>query len=380
MHTEKMHKPLRLFKILKIDLYILGEVLGPFFGGIIFFLFVFLMFQVLRIAEIFIVHGTSGILLFKMVLLLMVSFMPFVLPVAFLIAILVGFGRLSSDSELVALKASGIGIFRLSAPLIFLSIGVVILNLFLNLEWVPWSETVSKDILVRVGNTKVISSIKEGTFTSGFFDLLLFADKVDPKTNQMKHVFIYDEREPKNPLTVVAESGEILPVKTSSDLGASIVLMLHNGSIHRNEVTETTYQKIDFKNYQLYLKIDEGAPNSIVKPQMIPYHDLLKRISESDPKTYYGSEMRGEYWRRIAIAIAPLIFVFLGIGFGSVRTRAIRASATLVAFCILFLYWSLLSASTIAVQRGLLPPWFSMEIPNIAICILAIFGFKKAAW
>ncbi len=370
----------RTFRPLRVDLYIFGEVLGPFLGGIAFFVFIFLMFQALRLADFLILRGVAGGTLLKMTGLLMLSFLPIALPVAFLISVLVGFGRLSGDSELVAMKASGFGLVRLSAAPALLSVGVVALSLFLNLEAVPWGERTFKSLLIRVGNTKVVSEIHEGTFTTGFFDLLIFADKVDPKTSQLKHVFIYDEREPKNPLTVVAQSGEVLPVRMQSELGAAAVLKLYNGSIHRNDIAQGSYSKIDFQEYRLFLKVDEGALTSVLKPQQIPYHDLVEKIRNTKPTEFYGLEFRGEYWRRISIALTPFLFVFLGIGFGTVRTRAVRAGAALVAFLVLVVYWAIQTAGTIAVQRALMPPFIAMELPNLFVFVLGAISFRKSMW
>ncbi|MDR3606072.1 MAG: LPS export ABC transporter permease LptF [Oligoflexia bacterium] len=364
----------------RLDLYILSEVMGPFLGGIAFFVFIFLMFQALRLAEFFILHGASGAQLGKLIALLVLTFMPLALPVAFLIAVLVGFGRLSADSELVAMKSNGFSLLRLAAPVIGLSLCVVTLSLFLNLEWVPWAERNFKNTLIKIGNTKVVSSIKEGTFTSGFFDLLIFAEKVDMQTNRLKRVFIYDDRNPKDPNTVVAQNGEIVNVKTDTELGAAAVLKLYNGSIHRNDSAQGSYQKIDFGEYNLFLQINEGELTSVLKPQMIPYRELVQRISQLSPRDYIGRELRGELWRRVAIAIAPLLFVFLGMGFGTVRTRAVRAGAALVAFVVLLGYYVLQTAATIGVQRDLLPPWLAMELPNIAVFVLASISFRRAMW
>ena len=87
----------------------------------IFFIFIFLMFQALRLAEFFILHGASGMQLGKMTALMIITFTPISLPVAFLISVLVGFGRLSSDSELVAMKANGFSLVRLAVPVAVLS-------------------------------------------------------------------------------------------------------------------------------------------------------------------------------------------------------------------------------------------------------------------
>jgi lipopolysaccharide export system permease protein len=364
----------------RIDRYVFGEVVGPFLGGVVFFVLIFLMFQALRLAEFFIVHGVPLATLGKLAMLLSLSFMPTALPVAFLIAVLMAFGRLSSDSELVAMKASGIGLLRLAAPVMAVALSIVGLSLALNMEWVPWGERTYKNTLIKLGNTKVISTIREGTFTTGFFDLLIFADKVDTRNSRMHRVFIYDERVEKNPVTVVADSGEVFPVKPHPSLGAAALLKLYNGSIHRNELGGDTYQKIDFREYKLFLKIPEAAEGNFTKPGMIPYRELKKRIDSTTTATYDGREWRGEFWRRIAIASSPAIFVFLGIGFGTARTRAVRAGAALIAVSTLMVYWGVQTASTIAVQRGTLPPFVAMQIPNLLCLIAAAVSFRRAAW
>jgi lipopolysaccharide export system permease protein len=369
------------FKILRIDRYVLGEVFTPFLGGTVFFLFIFLMFQVLRLADFFIIHGVSIVTLSKLTALLTISFLPIALPVAFLIAVLMAFGRLSSDSELIAMKANGFSLLRLSVPVIALAVVVCLLSAGLNLDWVPWTMRSYKKNLIKVSNTKVVSAIREGTFTSGFFDMLIFADKVDNKTNQLQRVFIYDEREKGNPLVVVANSGEVVPVKTESELASAALLKLYNGSIHRNDAAENSYQKIDFGEYKLFLKVDEGADSATIKPEMLSYHELIDKIQSTDLTTYAGREWRGEYWKRFTVAMAPLLFVFLGIGFGTVRTRSVRASAGLVALVTLASYWSLQIWATIQIQRGvLLPPAVMMELPNCAVLIAAVQSFRKASW
>ena len=370
----------RKLPLSRIDRYILSEVGAPFLGGLVFFVFLFLMFQLLRLAEFFIVHGVAGWILIKMVGLLALSFLPTALPVAFLIAVLMAFGRLSSDSELIALKASGLSLSRLCIPVIAISLLVVGLSLGLNLSWVPWGESTFKNILVKVGNTKVASSIKEGTFTSGFFDLLIFAEKVDPKGSTLSRVFIYDERDKKNPMAVVAKSGEILPLKNSSELGASNVLRLTNGSIHRNDPGNDSYQKVDFGEYRLYLKIDEGAANSAWKPQQLSYRRLMDTIRAQPAGSGLTKELWGELWRRIAIASTPIAFVFLGAGFGTVRTRSVRASAGLVTFVTLLVYWTLLTLASTAIHRHWLPPFVAMQVPNAVIFLTAIWAFRRSNW
>jgi LPS export ABC transporter permease LptF len=364
----------------RIDRYILEEVISPFLGALVFFVFIFLMFQALRLAEFFIIHGVGLLVLSKLAALMALATLPSALPIAFLISVLMAFGRLSADSEMVAMKASGIGLVRLSFPILILGVLVGGLSLGLNRDWCPAGERAFKDLLLRVSNTKVVASIHEGMFNSDFFDLLIFADRVDPKTNQMHNVFIFDDREPKQPLVVIAKVGEVLPVKTQSEFGISAVLKLNQGSIHRNDLETKVYQKVAYGEYRLYLKVDEGTANASPKPRMLTERELEAAIVKEDPRSWDGRELRGEYWRRIAMAIAPLLFAFLGIGFGTVRTRAVRASAILISMLTIILFLSLQSGGHILIQRGLLPAYLGQQIPNFVTGLIGLLAFRKAAW
>jgi len=347
---------------------------------VVFFIFIFLMFQALRLAEFFIVHGVGAGILLEMTSLLAVSFLPLALPVAFLIGVLIAFGRLSSDSELVAMKANGISLRRLSAPVTVVAVLVTVVSLGLNLDWVPHSDASFRNLLARVSSTKIVSSIKEGTFTSGFFDLLIYADHVDRTTSKMQGVFIYDEREAKNPMTIIAREGEILPVRKDSLLGAAAVLKLFNGNIHRNDSENGAYQKIDFMEYRLFLKVDEGSGASSLKPRMIRFERLMHQIRNIEPSSPWRHELMAELSRRLALAMSPVVFVFLGIGFGTVRTRAVRSGAMLVAIVVVLFYYGVQALGTVAVQKGWMNPLLAMQLPNIISALVAWRAFRAASW
>lgn len=363
-----------------IDSYLVTEVLGPFFGGLVFFTFIFLMFQALRLADFFIIHGVSLLVLAELVFYLSMSTLPMVLPLAFLIAVLLAFGRLSSESELVAMKSSGISLWRASIPVFAIGLVVMVVSLALNLEWVPWAGRGFRSLIIKISNTKAVSSIKEGTFTSGFFDLLIYADKTNSRTGRMEHIFIFDEREPKNPLIVVSKEGRVLPVRNKNALGASAILSLSDGNIHRNDIETETYQRIDFREYNLYLNVDESEGESHSKPKNLSYHVVRDRMS--DPKTSAADrlELKIELWRRYSFALSPVIFVLLGIGFGTVRTRSVKAGAAGVALVVLLIYWALLVFGTTLALKKVFMPEIALMMPNLVILLIGIAAFRRSSW
>lgn len=369
--------PTKITKL--IDRYIFTEILAPLVGGVLFFCFVFLMFQLLRLAEFFIVHGVPLASLLKLTSLLCLSFLPFALPISFLIGLLMAFGRLSMDSELIALKAGGYSLRRLGAAPLAIALLVSALSLALNLEWVPRAERELKLELAEIGNTRIVSAIHAGTFTSGFFDLLVYADKVNNRNNEMDGVFIYDEREPKNPLTVVANKGKWTTQRTQQG-GSTAILKLSNGNIHRSDAVEGSYQKIDFDEYRIFLKIEGGGGAPGTKPKMLTAPQILNAIRESrqsDPRQHRVLE--AEWWRRLAVAAAPVCFVLLGIGSGTLPTRSVRSGSALIAFGVLLVYYGLLSWGGSLAESGTVPAWLALQGGNVVTAVWGLLAFRSAS-
>jgi lipopolysaccharide export system permease protein len=363
-------------------LYTWREIIVPFFGGVVFFTFVFLMFQAVRLADYFINHGVSIWLLAKLTVYISSAFLPVVLPLSFLVAVLVGFGRLSADAEIVAFKAAGISIVKLYLPVLVSSIAVSASVFYLAFNFIPWANLEFKRTTLKLGNTKVVSNLKEGTFTEGFFDLLVYADKVDADANQMRGVFIFDERDPKSPSVIVANRGTIIPQKTESDLSSAAIMSLENGAIHRPDASRELYEKIDFNEYNLLLKVDEGYTGEVSYPKTMTQRQIGSAMREYKSKNDQGHfvEYSIEYWRRVALGIAPLIFGVLGVGLGTVRMRSVKSNALLVCVSIVFVYWAgNLLGSTLA-EKGWVPPFIGIQFSNFLAIPTAIVAFRRAMW
>jgi lipopolysaccharide export system permease protein len=367
-------------RIKKIQLYVFKEVLNPFLGGVFFFAFVFLLFQMLRLAEELIVNNAPMNLVLKLLGTLILNFLPLGLPLAFLLGVLFAFSRLSGDSEIVAMKAGGMSLSSISKPVFALAGVVSLLSLFLNLNWAPWSEVASRQILMKIGNRKFMSSISEGTFSSGFFNLILFTERVNHRIGKMEKVFIFDERDQKHPLTVIAKNGEMIRVQSGEDDLGGVVLQLQNGSIHQSDVQKSSYSLANFDTYQIYFDIPDSTGKFGYRPKMLSIGDLQAKRSRTDLSENEKRELETEYWRRIAVAFAPLMFVFLGIGFGTVRTRGTRASVLLIAFITMALYWQIQVSTIWLSDHGVLPAWFSLQIPNLLILLVGGFAYKRATW
>ncbi|NDF14096.1 LPS export ABC transporter permease LptF [bacterium] len=366
--------------IRKIDLYVFKEVFFPFFAGIFFFSFIFILFQMFRLAEELIVNNAPMGMVMKLLWTLVLNFLPLGLPVAFLVGVLIAFSRMSGDSEIVAMKAGGIGLPRLSVPVFVIAAGVAAFSLLLNLSWAPWAEVAMRNTMIKIGNRKFASSINEGTFSSGFFNLLLYTEKANNRAGKMEKVFIYDERDPANPMTVISKTGELIRVQSSEEDLGGLVLQLQDGSIHQSEPKASDYNKVDFGTYQIFFDIPDKTGQFAHRPRMYEMRELIEKIRDPKNTPARDRELRTDFWRRLAVAMTPLLFVIFGMGFGTVRTRGARAGVILIAFVTMALYWQVQVTSLWIGEEGHLPPWLAVQIPNFLVGGVGLFMFRRACW
>ncbi|MGZ3748213.1 MAG: LPS export ABC transporter permease LptF [Pseudobdellovibrionaceae bacterium] len=350
-----------LFRGKKAAQYIFFEMLPSFILGLVVFIFIILMFQVLRLTEFALVHGVDIKTIAEIVGYICISLLPALFPMSLLFAILLTYGRLSGDSEIVAMKASGLHMGALTAPAIILALLVGILSAQTSFEIAPWGNRQFEVLFSRLGNTKAAATIKEGTFSEGFFDLVVYANKVDSEKGTLQNVFIYDERDPSAPLTIIAKRGAIVPDPKAP--GHNVLLRLEDGDIHRKTQTHT---KIKFDTYDIRLtdpiqeNIREKSAQSLTLSEL--RENLKKKnLSEEDRRTY-----QTEFHKRWAISVLCLIFALIGVGLGTTTNRrAAKAGGMIMCIGIIIAYWVLYVTFESMARNGQLPPAIAVWIPII---------------
>lgn len=148
--------------------YIFMELLPAFCIGVLVFIFILLMFQILRLTEFVLVHGVDIKTALKIVSFLAISFLPAVLPMSLLFAVLLTFSRFSGDSEIVAFKSIGLHLGHLVIAPVFLGIFVAAFSAHTSFFSAPWGNRQFEVLITKLGNAKAAATIREGTFSEGF--------------------------------------------------------------------------------------------------------------------------------------------------------------------------------------------------------------------
>ncbi len=355
--------------------YIFFETLPAFLMGVLVFVGILLMFQALRLTEFVLVHGVGLKTVAEIMLFLSVSFLPVILPMSLLFSVLLTYGRLSNDSEIVAFKSLGLSMGHLIVPALILSLAATLMSAQTSFYLGPWGNRKFEVLMNDLGRQKVSAAIKEGVFSEGFFDLVIYANKVDSKDGQLNDVFIYDERDPKAPVTIIAKQGNI--IQESSKQGLSALLRLAHGNIHRTN--EATYTKVDFDSYDINLFNAYDIAEKKKSPPSMNIDELSQELKRGDLDLKTRRKIEIEYHRRWSLSAACVIFALLGVGLGTVTNRrSSRSGGFVICLVLLISYWVLyLSAETVA-RNGWLPAYASLWLVNILFFLFALKSLKRS--
>lgn len=356
-----------------LNRYLFREISIPFFLGLLVFTFVLLMGRLLKLAEMVIGKGVplSDILL--LVLYITPSFCLVTIPMAFLLAVLLGFGRLSSDSEITAMKSCGISMYGMLPPLFAFAVVAWAATTFMTVYALPWGQSSFKKLMYDIVTTRSAMLIKERVFNDDFPGMVIYLDRYNEDTGKISHIIIQDERNPADPSTIMAERG----VLSRDSQVRAMRLHLENGTIHRTLDTKN-YRLIHFNDYDVELKLN--SPNDAAK---LNERDLtmgeLRRELATTTDNSWRLLLEIELHRRFSLPCACFVFAILGMPLGMQNRRSGKSSGFSLSIAILLVYYVMLSIVMSLGEKGVLPPAIGLWLPNIILLIPGIYLFRAAA-
>lgn len=358
-------------------LYILKEILPIFLIGLMIFTFILLMDKILKLIELIVSRGVNISQILMLLLFISPSFLIFTIPMAVLLAILLAFGRLSSDSEITALKASGISLYQLFLPVIIFSISAYLLTTFLVFYGLPWGNRGFKATLYLIAQSKADIEIKERVFNDTFDGLVVYVDKVPIQGKRMEGILIYDERDREKLITIFAREGFLV----SNPKSQEVILKLSNGDIHRTEHRDNVYQKVKFDTYDLKLELSKAFTTigKKLKDKEMSLDEIKEKMEEMRKKGEDITPLEVQIHKRYAFPFACIIFGLIGVPLGIQPRRSGRSYGFIFSILIILAYYISLTASEILALRHTIPAFLAGWSPNLLFGGLGIYLLIKTA-
>ncbi|MBI5827461.1 MAG: LPS export ABC transporter permease LptF [Deltaproteobacteria bacterium] len=363
-----------------IDKYVFREAAVPFLLSLAILTLTALLSKVVKLIELVLTHGAGARFVFWFILSALPSFLVYTIPVSFLIGVLIAFTRLSSDSEITAMKASGISLFKLLRPVLALAVIASVSTLAFTLYLFPWGSLNLKRLMYEAAKSRLVSGIEEKTFYDRFKGVTLYVDHISPRTGEMEGVFISqtgggEEGASGASSVFFADRGEFFP--STEDF--SVYLKLRDGNIHRR--ADDAYHIVDFSSYTLELGFAGAAPpNEAEKSNRELYTgEMIKRIEEIKARGENPAPQVVDLHKRFALPASVFVFAFLGVPLGVQKVRSARFTGFSIALGVVLAYYAASTALEGLGNNGALNPVLSVWGSDIIFGLAGLYIFRMAA-
>lgn len=358
-----------------IDRYIAAEVVGPFAMGVGLLTFALVTGKLLKLTEMVVNHGVGLGQVMSLIGYIMPAFLELTFPMAVLLGVLLGFGRMSGDRELIAARACGISLYRLAIPVVAVAVVVYAIASWFAFSVRPWANSNLQAELYRLTRTRSTAGLKEKIFDSSFPGLVLYVDHISSDNGSLHGVLISDARNGQQQNTIIARSGIILPDEKHN----TITLRLFDGSIFGIEPQSNKSHVTSFLIYDLNVEPESGLADITREPEEMTYRELRNTIASAraahHPDYLAEAEMAGKY----TVPLATLLFAVLGIPLGLKPARGGQSERFGVAIALFFLYYMLMRLGRTLAERGALNAYAAMAIPDVVFLALAVWMFYRSA-
>jgi LPS export ABC transporter permease LptF/LPS export ABC transporter permease LptG len=341
-----------MFRVL--DRYVYREMLPIFVLAAGLFTFLHVMDRLQDFSNMA-ANGAPLNLVLRLWGLLLLSFLSHTFPMGLLMAVVTTTGRLASDLEVVALKASGVSPLRLFRPFlvaaVFVTLMMVILTVWIN----PWGSAAFFRCLHELRRHTAVPLLQERTFTR-IGELVVYTEKVDLSTSELQGVLVADERDPKTIGIITAPRGRLIDDEGSP----RTILRLIDGVAHESRPESPEWYRVTgFDVYETVL--DVGAQIAEVEKDAGPQKKLSTwdlilntRALDSTRRAEKAEMFVTEVHKRLSLPLAPIVFAMVAFPLGIRLSRGGRAVAA-VGGIIVYLVHHLAQEGLIRV--ALLRPW-----------------------
>jgi lipopolysaccharide export system permease protein len=359
--------------------YLISEILPPFFLGLLAFTFMLLVGRMVKLIELVVTRGVPLSQIGKLFSLILPTFLEMTVPMAFLLAILIGLGRLSNDQELLAMKASGISPAQVLWPIAVIACLISIATLALTLFVRPAANFALKKELYNIAKSRIGTALKEKVFNDDFPKILIYVEEIIPPGNTAQGVLIVDNRNKAREDIILGKVARITTDEQTNSLG----LRLFDGSVYEREKNRVGFSQTKFNIYDFKLDLDElvgSVRQQQSGPKEMPLSDLLATIAEKQRRGVPATPERMEFHQRISFGFVPMIFSLLGVSLILVprTSRANRSWGLLICIFSLVSYYALLSLGKALGDKNLVHPVLALWLPNLVISAIGFHFFKQA--
>lgn len=361
-----------------LDSYIFKELSAPFILSAGILSITMFLSKSLKLVELVVNHGVGMMVILKFLFFLMPSFLIYIIPISFLLSVLITFNRLSGDSEITAIKTSGINMYRFTMPVFAMAVISFLLTLYLTLFAFPWANLSAKKLLYDVAKTKAATGIKEKTFNDTFDDVVLYADYIAAGEDTLNGVMVSEEKQDNTSNVITASKGVLI----SDPETMAVTLRLINGTVQRAGEKKDRYTYMTFTTYDINLRLKETDiknPDTNKSNRELTIKQIAKKINEAKASGKNPSPYIIDMHKRAALPAAVFVFGLLGVPLAIQHVRTSRYRGFITALVVMLAYYIISTAFESFGENGKINPIFAVWGSNIIMGICGLYVFYKTS-
>ncbi len=315
--------------------------------------------------------------------------LSFSMPISTLFAALLLFGRLSMDNEISAMKACGISLWRMVAPLVVLSILFSGICMYINCEVAPEARYANKKLLRSAGVEEPINLLEEGRFINDFPGLMIYIGRKNG--NIVKDVVAYElNKKGGVKRSVRAREGEMVPNNEDRTLLVNLynVRMEMPDADDPHDVSKTTY--VNAEHYPIELDFKDMLKSDKVKRKrshmkMGQLMDGIRNVDRDyavlspERRRVEKTKLVIEANRRVSVAIGCFTFMLIGIPLGVKSHRKETSIGMVMSLGIVFVYYIFIVIAKGLVDYPDLHPNLVLWLPMLGLQFLGIHLIRRSS-
>ncbi len=369
-------------RIKKITTYIAKEQLFPFLTGFLFFTFILMLQQLFALADLIINKNVKFLLVLKLFFMMLPITMSLTVPMAVLFSSIVALGRLSNDSEIIALRSAGVSFYRIIKPVLITGFFIFILMTIFNETVLVYCNKNYNRIFVEILKSSPSAVLDDGIFTS-LGENTIWVEKINRDTGELKNIMLFNKNDSGGWDIIKAKKGIW---KQNKD--GSRTLKLYSGKLFSSKINSGSFSVVDFKNGSAELLLSDSKitynADDKTNPSELNSVELYKLLSNG--KVSYKNDRDialswVELYKKTSIPFSCLVFVIIGAPVGITYRRSAKGIGFGISIIIFFVYYILsMSGQSLAI-KGIVNPFIGVWYPNFILLlagIVLIFLKEKA--
>ena len=349
--------------------YILGEILFQTLIGCALFTFVLFMKELPHILEMVVRNSSTFTAVVEIVVFMLPNFFKVTIPMAVLVGVLLGLSRLAADSEIIAMRASGLGIGYFVRVAAIVAVSGTLIGLANSMFVEPRANQAIME-LDKALASQASYEIQPRVFDEDFRDYVLYVQDVRSGTGaaNWRQVFIADVTDPIAPKITTAASATVI-----SDAPQELLMRLRNGT--EQETVAGQPQQYNISTFDVNdlpfaaSQQNEGHLGRLDTPiYALPMNELQARIHGPDGKRFLI-----ELNTRFSYPAACLVLMLVGVPLGVTSRRGGKSSAWVFTILLVSVYYLLSSFGIALGQQNRIPAFLAVWSANLIFATGGIF-------